>query len=195
MRTTARLLGTIGMVLLLSAASAGPATRLDVSGGTAEQRQMLRWAVDRFEAAGLELPPLEVRFTDDRDACAQHLGFYREGTIWFCHEGTSVMAARGIVHELAHGWVETTLPAEVRERFLEVRGLETWNDPDATWDERGSEQSAEIVAWAVGDQDDGIRAPSFPANSPPELATAYRVLTGRPLPVLEPSELWTPLEP
>jgi hypothetical protein len=195
MDTTRRLIGAFGVVLLLGAVGAGPSTRLEVSGGSADQRQLLAWAVDRFEDAGFELPALEFRFTDDRDACAQHLGYYRDGTIWFCHEGTSEMAERGIVHELAHSWIETTLPAEVRERFLELRGLRTWNDPDVSWDERGSEQSAEILAWAIGDQDDGIRAPSFPENSRPELAAAYRFLTGRPLPQLDPSDLWVPLAP
>jgi hypothetical protein len=195
MDTTRRLIGAFGVVLLLGAFGAGPSTRLEVSGGTADQRQLLAWAVDRFEAAGLELPPLEFRFTDDRDACAQHLGYYRDGTIWFCHEGTSDMAERGIVHELAHSWIETTLPTDVRARFLELRGLSTWNDPGVSWDERGSEQSAEILAWAIGDQATGIRAPSFAENSRPELAAAYRVLTGRSLPRLDPSELWVPPAP
>ena len=194
METTRRLVGTIGVALLLGMTAAGPATRLEVSGGSAPQRQLLAWALERFEDAGIELPPIDVRFGDGPEDCADHLGFYRDGTVWFCHRTTSDLAARGIVHELAHAWIETTLPGEIQERFLELRGLGTWNGQDVTWDERGSEQAAEILAWAVGDQADGTRAPSFPGNSRPELADAYRVLTGGSLPELEPSELWSPLD-
>ena len=78
----------------------------------------------------------------------------------------------------------------VRERFLELRGLETWNDRDVTWEERGSEQGAEILAWAIGDQADGIYAPSIPDNEPERLAVAYRMLTGTSLPSVTPSEWW-----
>jgi hypothetical protein len=183
-------MGIAGGLLLFGAGAAGPSTDLVVSGGTADQRQLLAWAVERYAEAGFTLPPLEVRFSEDRDDCGERLGYAEGGTVWLCLQGTSSMAARVVVHELAHGWIDATLPDDVRGRFLELRGLPTWNSWDVTWDERGNEQAAEIIAWAVGDQGDGTGAPSFPANSRSELADAYRVLTGRPLPDLDPAALW-----
>ena len=191
-RTRARILVAVAMVATLGAVSASIPTDVVVDGGTPAQQRLVRWALDRYADEGFDLPHLEIHFSEDRADCAAHLGYYEDGVIWFCHPGTSEMAERGIVHEIAHGWIDAVVPDDVRARFLDVRGLETWNDWDVPWDDRGSEQAAEIVAWAVGDQADGIRAPSFPGNSRAELAEAYRSLTGRPLPALEPSDLWTP---
>jgi hypothetical protein len=36
------------------------------------------------------------------------------------------------------------------------------------------EHAAEIIAWAVGDQSDGIRAPSIPRNERDQLAAGPR---------------------
>src|SRR3954454_14975720 len=191
-RTRARILVAVAMLATLGAVSASIPTDVVVDGGTAAQQRLVRWALDRYADEGFDVPHLEIHFSADRADCHEHLGYYEDGVIWFCHPGTSEMAERGMVHEIAHAWIDAAVADDVRARFLDVRGLGTWNDWDLPWDERGSEQSAEIVAWAVGDQADGIWAPSFPNNSRPELAVAYRSLTGRSLPRLEPSDRWEP---
>jgi len=40
-----------------------------ITGGTDEQSTIAEWALGRFEAAGLELPPMEIRFHTERAAC------------------------------------------------------------------------------------------------------------------------------
>ncbi|MBA3552099.1 MAG: hypothetical protein H0W27_04425 [Actinobacteria bacterium] len=83
---------------------------------------------------------------------------------------------------MAHGWAGSNLSSGERARFLELRGLTTWNDHGADWNERGSEHAAEIMSWALGDQGTGINTPSIPDNSIEQLTAAYELLTGNPLP-------------
>jgi hypothetical protein len=170
--------------------SPGPARSVTVVGGTVEQHAMTAWAVQRFEEVGLTLPVLEVRFHEGREACRGHLGFYLEGVVDVCREHTNLWASRELLHEMAHGWLDTNMSPEDRARFLKLRQIRTWNDQAVIWDERGFEHGAEIMAWAIGDQADGIYTPSIPDNDPLQLAAAYRMLTGDPLPELRPSVLW-----
>ena len=46
----------------------------------------------------------------------------------------------------------------------------------------GTEQGAEIIEWALGEQGDGTLLPSIPGNDPGQVAVAYEMLTGRPMP-------------
>jgi hypothetical protein len=171
-------------------ATTGQGRSVDVVGGTAAQQEMALWAVSRFEAVRLTLPSLEVRFHGDRDACGGRLGLYVDGVVHECREHTNLWASRELLHEMAHAWLDANLTEADRDRFLRLRGLATWNSRDAAWDERGYEHGAEIIAWAIGDQADGIYTPSIPDNGPGELAEAFRVLTSRPFPRLTPDALW-----
>jgi hypothetical protein len=45
------------------------------------------------------------------------------------------------------------LTEQTRERFLRFRGLDTWGDDQTPWEEQGSEQAAEIIAWALTDKE------------------------------------------
>jgi hypothetical protein len=157
-------------------------TGVPVVGGTPEQRAMAHWAVGRFVAAGLSLPPIRIQFHPDRDDCRGRTGYYLGGVADMCGMGVSYLVRRTMLHELAHGWVEANLSEAQRTRFLELRGLRTWNDQDARWEQRGFEHAAEIMGWALADQADGTRMPALPDNSREELAGAYQLLTGFPLP-------------
>lgn len=179
------------MIAAVSLGWARPSAAVRVVGGTPDQREMVRWAVGRFEAVGLTLPSLEIRFHEGRSACRGHLGYYLDGVVDVCRVNTDLRAARELVHEMAHGWLAATVTASERDRFLDLRGLTTWNDPNVIWDERGFEQGAEIVAWAIGDQAGGIYVPSIPDNARPQLADAYRVLTGDSLPEVKASMMWS----
>ena len=188
--------GTLLVGLMVVALLAGSPSTPEVTfvGGTPQHLEMGRWAVQRYAAAGLTLPELEIRFHDDPADCGDRMGSYRHGVVDLCYRHLDGLASRTLVHEMAHGWLEAGLSAEARERFLGLRTLPTWNDPDRDWDERGFEQAAETIAWAVGDQADGIRAPSFPDNARWQLEQAYEVLTGRTLPVLAPDALWVGID-
>ncbi|HSJ50324.1 MAG TPA: hypothetical protein VLA90_03435 [Actinomycetota bacterium] len=193
---TRRRLGTlvVAWMVLWPFGAASPDAGPTISGGTPEQRQMARWAIQRFWDHELTLPPLEIRFHQTRDGCSGRGGLYRREVVEICRlRGLTIdWAASELLHEMAHGWVDVNLGEDDHERFLQVRGLTTWNDPDAAWEERGFEHAAEIIAWAIGGQPGGIHLPSVPDNSIDELARGYRVLTGRPLPTVVPPDRWPP---
>jgi hypothetical protein len=65
----------------------------------------------------------------------------------------------------------------MQERFLRLRGLSIWNGVSVEWKERGIEQSAEIIAWGLGE---GGVPPMLPLPIDPQgLLQAYMLLTGQ----------------
>lgn len=185
MRTTRWIAAAvIGAVAAIAVGVNRPASGITIVGGTAEQQAMARWAVTRFAAADLDLPPLQIQFHTDSSRCEGRLGYYRHQVASVCATHTDHMARRLLLHEMAHGWVEANLSGEERARFLELRRLRSWNDDSVEWSERGTEHAAEIMSWALHDQATGTRMPSIPDRSPDQLADAYEFLTGSPLPEL-----------
>jgi len=83
---------------------------------------------------------------------------------------------------LEDSWVDANVSADLEARFLRLRQVETWSDHDFDWEERGTEHAAEIISWALDGQETGVRRASIPRNEPIQLAEAYELLTGRPLP-------------
>jgi hypothetical protein len=159
-----------------------PNAGVTVIGGSPAQRAMAGRAVNRFLADGLSLPPLQIHFHPHRSGCHWRLGYYEDGVASICGIHANQMSFRGVLHEMAHGWLDANLSDIERARFLDLRRLSTWNGPEVPWDDRGFEQAAEIMAWTLGDQGDGILRPAFQGHSIDELRTAYRVLTGHALP-------------
>lgn len=157
---------------------------------SAEQRELVDHAYQRFAAAGLELPPVTIEFPTDDSACYGYGGIYDPDTttVKICRP-----SPRTMIHELAHAWTETNLDDTARQAFLDLRGLEVWVHADHPWDRRGAEHAAEIITWAVIDEDitvdwlqtnpDGTttattRLFKIPDSSPDQLTTAYHNLTG-----------------
>lgn len=181
--------GTIGWILVMAAAMpVRPGTSVDpgvsigasvtVLGGSPEQVDLVRWGVRRFEDAGLGLPTLEVRFHADRSGCAGHFGYYRADGVDLCTGVTvNLTTRRNLLHEMAHAWIQANLGPEERERFLEIRGLSSWNGEDVPWQERGFEQGAEILAWYLGER---VLSAMVPDNGPEDLETAMRALLSAP---------------
>ena len=155
-----------------------------IAGATPAQRVMTLEALGRFREAGLGEPTVLIRFHDDVGSCGGRTGHYWNGTVDLCRIQTSELSRRTVLHEVAHAWLDAHVSAGLEERFLRLRQLETWNDHDFDWDQRGSEQAAEIIEWALAGQGTGTDLPSIPDNAPVELAVAYEMLTGRALPPL-----------
>jgi hypothetical protein len=155
-------------------------TRLAFRGGTPAQRAVVGWAVERYVRAGMPLPSLDVRFHDDPAGCGGNSGFYANGLLDVCVPGDSPYARNVVVHELAHAWCEAHLAPQAIDRFLRLRGLRAWNDPDDPWGVRGTEQAAEVITWAVGDR---AIEPLIPGDAlgPRALRAAFVTLTGRPV--------------
>ncbi len=167
-----------------------PDPRVTIAGATAEQHEMAEWAIGRFEAVGLTLPRIEIRFHVDHDSCHGHLAYYGGGVADMCYVHADPMAARSLLHEMAHGWLDVNVTGVARDRFLALRGLTTWNGKQVPWDERGFEQGAEIIAWAIGDQGEGVLMPSIPNNAPQQLVDTFELLTGRRFPELSARTRW-----
>ena len=153
-----------------------------IEGGSQAQHAMTVEAAGRFREAGLGEPTVRIRFHDDREACDGRTGRALNDTVDLCGIHTNELSRRTVLHEMAHAWIDAHVSAGLEERFLRLRQLETWNDHDAEWEQRGSEHAAEIVEWALAGQGTGTELPSIPDNDPRELAETYQLLTGRPLP-------------
>ncbi len=177
--------GVVVAAVVVSLAGGGSQTGIAIVGGTQEQRDLAQWAIGRFQSSGLTVPALEIRFHVLLDDCRGRLGYYADGVVDVCGTHVNQMASRTLLHEMAHRWLEVHVTGAARDRFLDFRGLTTWNDRHVDWDERGFEQGAEIIAWGLGDQGGGILMPSIPNNDRPQLVDAFEMLTGASLP--EPS--------
>lgn len=163
------------LVLAIAGALAASSLRSVQATDATEQRAMARWAVERFEIAGLEPPEVEIAFHRGLSECGGHLGFAWQGQVDVCTTLVDPIARRALLHEMGHVWLDQNVSAPERERFLEVRGLHAWNDPSDTWALRGYEQGAEIMAWALGER---ILTSQIPDNEPIQLARGFELLTG-----------------
>jgi hypothetical protein len=173
-----------GVVAAMTLGAGQPDWGPVITGGTPSQRAMARWALAGFAAEGLLLPPLEIRFLASESACRGGLGFYVDGVARICGISATRMTRRTLLHEMAHGWINSNLSVDEQLRFLELRGLRTWNADGVPWEERGFEQAAEVMSWALCDQGTGYLRPLIPNNSVEQLSEAYELLTARPLPNL-----------
>lgn len=158
-RTRLPVLALLGLGLALQGPTSGvsePEAGLRIHDAGAGQEALVRWAASRFQEAGLALPPLDVVLHADPAACDGNLGFFRatEGRVELCTSELSERTAKlTILHELAHARDRHALSEETREAFLELRGLSVWSSSDTAWRMRGEEQAAEVITWALMDQE------------------------------------------
>ena len=139
------------------------------------QQQLAEWAVARFERAGLDPPTVEIHFHRGSSGCGGHLGYAQIGRVDVCTVLVNEMSRRNLLHEMGHIWIDQNVSRAERDRFLEFRGLRTWNASTADWGYRGYEQGAEILAWALGDR---TLTAQIPDNDPIQLAAGFELLTG-----------------
>lgn len=175
------------LALVLAGSSTTPGPRL---AGVAEDRDAAAYhrAVELFSASGFDLPPVEVRFHSDESRCWGNRGQVVNGddgvvSVHVCatnkrSETQVLWRARTLLHELAHVWVNAATADATRDRFVAVRGLERWFDPDDAWGDRGIEHSAEVFLWGLmrGEYDPDFRVERDDCRS---LADGFEVLTGR----------------
>lgn len=141
-------------------------------GLAAEQQALVAQAMGRFEAHGLELPEVDFIFHDDLLVCDGHKGRYHSSTrtLEMCSMDPITM-----LHELAHAWANESLSEAARQDFLRWRGLESWNDHDVPWDQRGTEHVAETIAWGLAVEPHHVKwLETLPDGSH---RTTHRILT------------------
>ena len=159
---------------------------LDLTVRDDSDAELAEWAVSRFQRAGLILPDLSLAFHDELDQCHGLYGWFRVATpvhIDICgFNADRLLPApkRLILHELAHAWAHENVDEESKRLFLRDRGLTSWHDESTPWEERGFEQAAEIIAWALMDEERTIR--TLPELDPRTITQAYQLLTSTPLP-------------
>jgi len=151
---------------------------LVVHGANAAEERVIDWSLRRFREAGLDgMPDLEVYLHRSYEGCRNGIGYYLAGRIDLCTKASSEPYQRKhALHEMAHAWTEANIDTAILERFMDIRGIAAWNDRSFDWKERGTEQSAEIIAWGLGE---GVSPwlPDQPEDR--ELADLFELLTGR----------------
>lgn len=141
------------------------------------------WAVQLFDEAALDLPPIRYVFNGDSpQPCADRPGLRHtvEGVdvIEICTAEMTNATEIMILHETAHAWIEHNLTPERKAAFKELRGWTYWRDYDAAaWHENGTEQAAEIMVWGLIDRP--LKMIRINQNSCDELDAGYRILTGQ----------------
>jgi hypothetical protein len=142
------------------------------------------WALDLFDQADMELPPLAIEHHGhDTGPCHGHSGIHRPGetrnTIVLCTDQAGPGTEAVVLHELAHAWVDHNVDQQRRDAFQAVRGFDHWRDyTAASWYENGTEQAAEIIAWGLFDRPRAVIR--IHQNSCDDLVLGYHTLTGRP---------------
>ena len=186
--TAARILVPVlaGLAFVTSVAFGRPSTApvevrpsVSVYEADREQVRLVRWAVSQFEGAGLDVPTVEIHFHGSSSGCGGHLGYAQIGRVDVCTVLVNEMARRNLLHEMGHVWIDQNVSRAERVRFLELRGLRTWNASTADWGYRGYEQGAEIMSWALGNR---ILSAQIPENEAARLAAGFELLTGIPAP-------------
>ena len=149
----------------------------------AEFADMVNWAVDLFDEAGLGLPPMRfVYHGDEPTSCSGWRGAHRHvdgrSTIDICTSDAGNVTAALVLHEIAHAWAAHDLSDERRAEFQSLRGWTYWsNHQEADWHENGSEQAAEMILWGLIDRPIGII--TINDHSCDDLDAGYRALTGQ----------------
>lgn len=145
---------------------------------TQEQRELSEWALGRYEAAGLELPPVIIEFADGdhlvgcEGALARTYLNQIPVLIKMCWNDQFTL-----LHELAHAWEAHNVPTEKHEPFMAMRTDATsWASREVPWPQRGREHAANVVAWGV--LEDPYPVPRTSPTDPESMRDAFRFLTG-----------------
>lgn len=150
----------------------------------AELADGTEWALDLFDEAALELPPIRfVHHGGATEPCRGRMGMHRAvdgvSIIEVCTSEASFPTRLMLLHEVAHAWTSHQLTPERKAQFQELRGWEHWRDYEAAeWHENGTEQAAEILVWGLSDRP--LRMARIHQASCGELEAGYLTLTGRP---------------
>lgn len=153
---------------------------------SAEQLEMVEWALARFELGGLQLPAeIEVAFDPSKQQCGGHTGKCRppNGTARavVCEPvfdtAASVLDRRmTLLHELAHLWHWSSGDGTTWPDHRRIVGGE-YPGTGVAWEDRMNERVAVVIGWGLLDQ---LRRPVELDIACDELYSQFVQLTGRP---------------
>lgn len=157
---------------------------------TEAQMSVVVDALAHLESGGLSIAGAPVvSFHDDLGDCGGNLAYWQAedgiDRVWVCwtHEDPAVertVQTQALVHELAHAWVYANTSEAQRIEFMELAGSASWSDASDPWNDRGVEQAADLITWAV--LDPAILFVDFDADSCDRWANAFEALTLVPAP-------------
>lgn len=182
------------------AAADGPAVELRTPHGVIEVRgaddatlDRLRWAIERFTVAGLDVPRVSGIVVDPYGPdCDGASGVARlsgsRAVITVCPNAAALCEddactrpraypSQSILHELAHAWLADNVSDADRARFVAATGLSSWGDRGVDWSRRGEEVAAETLSWGLMDVPVVLHRLDDP--EPETLVSWYLELTGR----------------
>lgn len=160
----------------LPAESGTPRPAIEIETQNRAQLEMARWAIGRFEDAGLELPDLKIVYPGrDLGLCngapATALTDQQPVELRICWNDPFIL-----LHELAHAWDAHNLPEDRRGPFMALRtDVDSWTGADVPWERRGIEHAANVIAWGLLEDPYPISR-TYP-NDPDSLTQAFRLLT------------------
>lgn len=166
----------LAAMLLLPGTSAGQSD-ITIEAGEPRQLQMAEWAIDRYAQAGLDLPPIVIRFPGrDLSLCDG-----ARGRVYLDRDPIEIRMCWNsefiLLHELGHAWEAHNVAASEHEPFMAMRdGVSAWAALDVTWAERGREHAANVIAWGLLEDPYPI-SDTYP-NDPDSMLAAFRFLTG-----------------
>lgn len=183
MRTSLLLIG--GLLMSIIGLASSPSTPAEatntVQPATAEYVEVVARATSAFDAAGLELPAVEIVFSEDERECYGHYGVFQPARdpwrISICSELPFVL-----VHELAHAWIKANVDEATTKAYIELRNKPTWNSPQHDWRERGVEDAAFIIQ-----QNLMVRPRCDLTDEWERRVTAFEFLVGAPSPLRDTS--------
>jgi len=170
------LLSLIPMAPPSSSASAAAAPTIHAE--DAALGELAEWALGRYEDAGLTLPSIAIHLHRGGDICQGNRGIFNAGLerVDVCVDDPMVA-----LHEIAHAWTHENLSPTRRAEYVAAGGFDSWDDADTSWLDKGSENAADTIAWALLERPIKMLTPDGPIAQTNE---AYRLLTGSDTPRL-----------
>lgn len=170
-------------------------SRVDLINAEPAHEEFSRWLFARFVEAEIGLPEVSAIWFPPAPECDELGGLAIEAderyagrhTVVICFEVDRLMwedsqsgwypsaAAYGL-HELAHIWMVDHLIDDTRAAFNDLVGLDVWRQGDAAWADRGVEQAAFTIPWAIMGPD-AVWPIYFEKATCEELTERYRLLT------------------
>jgi hypothetical protein len=169
-----------------------PAGReINVHNGTPPLEQILQDALARYTEANLAEPRFDAVVFEPSRQCIGRAGRLIQSvgvrTLYLCFFESDLclgagqcqepsLAVRGdVLHELAHAWTLDHVTTDLEERFLDLVGLDIWQQADMPWADQGVEYSAEVIAWGLLDRPSRMARIGDPSCE--DLTEAFRLLT------------------
>jgi hypothetical protein len=156
--TAAAAIAVLAVALVPVRVGAGQAVAEEVVtivGATGQEAALVDWALDLYEAAGIELRPITIVFHSrdaDWEPCNGAVAYYTAKTrrVDMCNSTRpDHERRRWILHELGHAHTFATMSGDDVDSFTTESAASSWNDPVHRWQNRGQERAADIVAWGL----------------------------------------------